>query len=164
MESLFPLRRRRAIGRSGLGWRQWEVERGCREGHRSGWGQCHVTWSSLQASGLGLFFRVGGAAPRAEPGSASAAAWRLLAALGRQLSRLPARVSQPALRLLGAAGEGGQPALTPRSCGEGDLSESRRGAGSAVSSKWGAKAPAGDKRRIPCLAGPFMCVYSIRVA
>ncbi|CAO2592503.1 hypothetical protein LEMLEM_LOCUS6801 [Lemmus lemmus] len=44
---------------------------------------------------VGLFFRVGGAAPRAEPGSASAA-WRLLAAQGLQLSRLPARVSQQA--------------------------------------------------------------------
>lgn len=111
------------------------MERGCGKGARVRVGAvpCHVVVAA--ASGLGLFFRVGGAAPRAEPGSASAAAWRLLAAQGRQLSRLPARVSQPAPRLLGAAGEGGQPALTPRSGGEGDLSVSRSGAGSAVSSK-----------------------------
>lgn len=136
---------------------------GCRKGARVRVraALCHVAIAAT--SGLGLFFRVGGTAPRAKPGSASAA-WRLLAARGRRMSRLPVQVSHPALQRLVAAGKGGQPALTPWSLGEGDPRESGRGAGSAVSSKWGAEARAGDSgRRSAVPRGPLLCVRSIGV-
>lgn len=80
------------------------MEKGCRKGARVRvWAAlCHVVVAA--ASGLGLFFRVGGTAQRAKPGSASAA-WRLLTARGRHLSHLLVWVSKPALRRLGAAGK-----------------------------------------------------------
>lgn len=137
------------------------MERGCRKGARVRvWAAlCHVVVAA--ASGLGLFFRVGGTAPRAKLGSASAA-WRLLTARGRHLSRLLVWVSKPALRRLGAAGKGGQPALTPGPGAKGTRErESSRGAGSSVSSKWGAEAPAGDRRRknTVCFGALFLCAF-----
>lgn len=52
----------------------------------------------------------------------------------------------------------------PGSPGEGDPRENSRGAGSTVSSKWGAKAPAGDRRRRNTVPpGLLLCVRSIGV-
>lgn len=83
------------------------MERGewwCRKGARVRVGAVLYHVVVAAAAGLGLFFRVGGTAPRAEPGSASAAAWRLLAA--------PGAPAVPSARL----GEPPGPAAAPGGC------------------------------------------------
>lgn len=134
------------------------MERGCRKGARVWvWAAlCHVVFAA--ASGLGLFFRVGGTAPRAKPGSASAAC-RLLAARGRHLSRLLVQVSQPALRRLGIAGKGGQPVLTPGPAMK-ETRESGRGRGrQGLANGVQRILQETDGEGIRCLGGPFcLCV------
>lgn len=129
---------------------------GVPKGVRVGAVLCHVVVAA--ASGLGLFFRVGGAAPRAEPGSASTA-WRLLAAWGL-LSCLPVQVRQPALRRLGAAGEGGQPALTPGPAAKGTCqrAEGGRGRQSLANGVQRLLQETGRRRRNTVPSGPSFCV------